>query len=83
MFYAFVSMFFAGFTSVIAKKGMTGISGKLGLIIRTLFVCSFVLVFAALCTHVGFGRRGPAQLTVYSRRSRTGYCVAQTDISRQ
>lgn len=45
--YAFISMFFAGFTSVIAKMGLTGISGELGLTIRTLFVCFFVLIFAA------------------------------------
>ncbi|MFN3900577.1 MAG: EamA family transporter [Alishewanella aestuarii] len=44
--YAFISMFFAGFTSVIAKMGLTGISGELGLAIRTLFVCSFVTLFA-------------------------------------
>lgn len=44
--YAFISMFFAGFTSVIAKMGLTGISGELGLTIRTLFVCGFVLAFA-------------------------------------
>lgn len=44
--YAFISMFFAGFTSVIAKMGLTGISGELGLAIRTLFVCSFVMLFA-------------------------------------
>lgn len=45
--YAFISMFFAGFTSVIAKIGLAGISGELGLTIRTLFVCGFVLAFAA------------------------------------
>lgn len=45
--YAFISMFFAGFTSVIAKMGLAGISGELGLTIRTLFVCGFVLVFSA------------------------------------
>lgn len=45
--YAFVSMFFAGFTSVIAKMGLVGISGELGLTIRTVFVFGFVLVFAA------------------------------------
>lgn len=44
--YAFISMFFAGFTSVIAKKGLTGISGDLGLTIRTCFVFVFVLGFA-------------------------------------
>jgi len=45
--YAFVSMVFAGFTSVIAKLGLTGISGDLGLTIRTCFVLVFVLMFAA------------------------------------
>jgi bacterial/archaeal transporter family protein len=44
--YAFISMFFAGFTSVIAKKGLSGISGDLGLTIRTCFVFIFVLGFA-------------------------------------
>jgi len=45
--YAFLSMLFAGFTSVIAKMGLAGISGELGLTIRTLFVSLFVLGFAA------------------------------------
>lgn len=44
--YAFLSMFFAGFTAVIAKQGMVGISGELGLTVRTLFVVVFVLLFA-------------------------------------
>ena len=44
--FAFISMFFAGFTSVIAKQGLIGISSELGLTIRTLFVCFFVLLFA-------------------------------------
>jgi transporter family protein len=44
--YAFISMLFAGFTSVIAKLGLTGISGELGLAIRTCFVFVFVLSFA-------------------------------------
>lgn len=39
-------MAFAGFTSVIAKLGLAGISGELGLTIRTLFVSIFVFVFA-------------------------------------
>lgn len=46
--YALLSMFFAGFTSVIAKIGLSGISGELGLSVRTLFVSVFVLGFAAL-----------------------------------
>lgn len=45
--YATISMLFAGFTSVIAKMGLSGISGELGLTIRTVFVFAFVLVFAA------------------------------------
>src|ERR1051325_10085571 len=46
--YAIISMVFAGFTSVIAKQGLAGISGELGLTVRTLFVFMFVLVFVAL-----------------------------------
>jgi transporter family protein len=45
--YALVSMGFAGFTSVIAKLGLTDISGDLGLAVRTCFVFVFVLLFAA------------------------------------
>ena len=46
--YAIVSAVFAGFTSVVAKQGLAGISAELGLTVRTLFVCVFVLIFAAL-----------------------------------
>ena len=46
--WAFISMFFAGFTSVVAKQGLGGISGELGLTVRTLFVCFFVAGFAIL-----------------------------------
>jgi transporter family protein len=46
--YALLSMIFAGFTSVIAKMGLTGISGELGLTVRTLFVSLFVFGFAAI-----------------------------------
>ena len=45
--YAFMSMFFAGFTSVIAKKGLDGITGDLGLAVRTCFVFVFTLAFSA------------------------------------
>lgn len=45
--YAIISMIFAGFTSVIAKLGLSGISGELGLAIRTCFVFVLVLTFAA------------------------------------
>jgi transporter family protein len=50
--YAFVSMAFAGFTSVIAKLGLTGISSDLGLAIRTCFVFVFVLAFAGVVVPV-------------------------------
>lgn len=46
--YAIISMIFAGFTSVIAKLGLAGISGELGLAVRTCFVFVFVLAFAAI-----------------------------------
>jgi transporter family protein len=45
--FAFVSMLFAGFTSVIAKHGLQGISGELGLAVRTVFVAVFVFGFGA------------------------------------
>lgn len=45
--YAFVSMLFAGFTSVVAKRGLDGISGELGLAVRTGFVFALVLAFSA------------------------------------
>lgn len=48
--YAFASMFFAGLTAVVAKQGLAGISGELGLVVRTLFVCFFVLIFALATT---------------------------------
>lgn len=44
--YAFISMLFAGVTSVIAKLGLAGISADLGLAIRTCFVFVLVLMFA-------------------------------------
>lgn len=46
--YAFISMVFAGFTSVIAKLGLSGISGELGLAVRTCFVFVFVIAFAVV-----------------------------------
>lgn len=46
--YAFISMFFAGLTAVIAKKGLVGISGDVGVAIRTCFVFVFVCVFSAI-----------------------------------
>ncbi len=46
--FAFASMAFAGVTSVIAKQGLTGISGDLGLVVRTCYVFVLVLGFGAL-----------------------------------
>lgn len=45
--YALVSMVFAGVTAVIAKQGLEGITGELGLAVRTAFVFVFVLIFTA------------------------------------
>lgn len=46
--YAVISMCFAGFTAVIAKQGLVGISSELGLTLRTLFVCIFIIIFGLL-----------------------------------
>jgi transporter family protein len=54
--YAIFSMVFAGFTSVIAKQGLEGITSELGLAIRTCFVFALVLAFAAVTvplSHLG------------------------------
>ena len=45
--YALLSAVFAGCTSVIAKLGLVGISGDLGLAVRTCFVFVLTLIFAA------------------------------------
>ncbi len=45
--FALASMFFAGFTAVLAKAGLQGISSDLALGIRTIFVAVFVLLFCA------------------------------------
>jgi hypothetical protein len=46
-------MLFAGFTSVIAKLGLTGISADPGLAIRTGFVFAFALMFAGAVVPAG------------------------------
>jgi bacterial/archaeal transporter family protein len=46
--FAIISACFAGFTSVVVKHGLVDISAELGLTIRTVFVCVFVLIFAAV-----------------------------------
>jgi len=50
--YAIAAMFFAGFTSVIAKLGLANISGDLGLTIRTVFVFVMVFIFAAIAVPI-------------------------------
>lgn len=45
---ALASMVFAGVTSVIAKMGLNGISGELGLTVRTVIVFVLVIPFALL-----------------------------------
>jgi bacterial/archaeal transporter family protein len=51
--YAIISMCFAGLTAVVAKQGLAGISAEIGLTVRTIFVCVFVLIFAALSVAPG------------------------------
>jgi len=51
--YALVSMAFAGFTSVIAKHGLAGITGELGLAVRTCFVSLFIFIFAIVAIRPG------------------------------
>jgi len=46
--FALISMVFAGFTSVVAKQGLAGISAELGLTVRTVFVFVVILGFAVL-----------------------------------
>ena len=58
--YAFFSMVFAGFTSVIARLGLAGISADLGLAIRTCSVFVLVPMFARVLLHEAIT---PAKLT--------------------
>ena len=48
MKFAFVSMFFAGFTSVIAKHGMKEVSGEMAIFIRTIFVFVFISIISII-----------------------------------
>lgn len=41
--YAFAAAIFAGITAVIAKAGLKNLSADLGLAVRTVFVCAFVI----------------------------------------
>ncbi len=48
MSYAFTAMVFAGVTTVVAKQGLDGISGELGVVVRSIYVAVFVGCFALL-----------------------------------
>ncbi|MEQ1842582.1 MAG: EamA family transporter [Verrucomicrobiales bacterium] len=58
--YAILSMLFAGFTSVVAKMGLAGITGEVGLTVRTVFVAVLVIVFAVFAV-------SPGQLSALTR----------------
>ncbi len=46
--FAFLAMFFAGLTAVLAKHGLQNISGEMGLTIRTCLLFVLTLAFAAV-----------------------------------
>ncbi|MEY4926174.1 MAG: hypothetical protein RI894_610 [Bacteroidota bacterium] len=52
VYYAIVSMVFAGMTSVLAKYGLKEVSGDIALLIRTFFVTIFVWANALLFDNV-------------------------------
>ncbi|MBS1558986.1 MAG: EamA family transporter [Bacteroidetes bacterium] len=57
IFYALLSMVFAGFTAVIAKLGLKNVSGDAGLAVRTAFVFALVWANALAFGHArDFGR---------------------------
>lgn len=57
MKFAFLSMFFAGFTSVIAKHGMREVSGETAIFIRTVFVFVFISIISTFTLQsADFGR---------------------------
>jgi transporter family protein len=51
--YAFTAMLFAGVTTVIAKHGLNGISGEMGVVLRSLYVALFVGAFAVFFVPMG------------------------------
>jgi len=69
-------MVFAGCTSVIAKKGLAGISGELGLAIRTCFVFAWIAIFAFL-----FVKRSELQLLTSRNYWFLGLSGATTAVS--
>lgn len=48
MVYAFIGMVFAGVTTVMGKQGLDGISGEMGVVVRSLYVTLFIGSFALL-----------------------------------
>jgi len=76
VWYAALSMVFAGCTSVIAKKGLAGISGELGLAIRTCFVFAWIAIFAFL-----FVKRSELQLLTSRNYWFLGLSGATTAVS--
>ena len=48
MVFAFIGMVFAGVTTVMGKQGLEGISGELGVVVRSLYVAVFIGAFALL-----------------------------------
>lgn len=51
--YAFAAALFAGLTSVVAKAGLRNLSADLGLAVRSVFVCAFVLANLLLWSSAG------------------------------
>lgn len=51
--YAFTAMLFAGVTTVIAKHGLNGITGEMGVVLRSLYVALFVGAFAVFFVPMG------------------------------
>src|SRR5258708_594457 len=51
--YALFAALFAGLTSVVAKAGLKNLSADLGLAVRSMFVCAFVLANLFIWTDAG------------------------------
>ena len=51
--YAFAAALFAGLTSVVAKAGLKNLGADLGLAVRSVFVCGFVIANLSLWSSAG------------------------------
>ena len=51
--YAFAAALFAGLTSVVAKAGLKNLSADLGLAVRSVFVCAFVIANLFIWSNAG------------------------------